>query len=71
MELLTEERHFDEHTWKAFAAEHELLDMEQVIVTPHVAFNSSEAKREITETTVQNIEAVLAGTPQNLVKLAS
>lgn len=71
MELLTEEKHFDEHTWKAFAAEHELLDMDQVIVTPHVAFNSVEAKREITETTVNNIMAASAGEPQNEVKVAS
>jgi len=71
MELLTEEKHYDEHTWKTFAAEHELLDLEQVIVTPHVAFNSIEAKREITETTVSNIMAAVGGTPQNEVKVAA
>jgi D-lactate dehydrogenase len=69
MELLTDERHFDEHTWKAFAAEHELLDMENAIITPHVAFNSVEAKREITETTVENIKASLLGEPKNIVAL--
>lgn len=67
MELLQDGTAYDDETWKAFAAEHELLDLEQVIVTPHVAFNSREAKREITETTAANIAAALAGEPQNTV----
>ena len=51
--------------WRAFVADHELIDHERVIVTPHLAFNTKEAKREITETTAQNITAALAGDPQH------
>lgn len=47
--------------WRAFVADHELIDHERVIVTPHLAFNTKEAKREITETTVENITSGLAG----------
>lgn len=56
-------------TWRAFAAEHELLDMPNVIMTPHMAFNTKEAKREITDTTCANVRAALAHTPQNLVSV--
>jgi D-lactate dehydrogenase len=70
MKLLDPATKFDEHVWRAFAAEHELLDMPNVIITPHMAFNTVEAKREITETTVQNINAAVVGTPQNVVTLA-
>lgn len=51
--------------WRAFVADHELIDHERVIVTPHLAFNTKEAKREITETTVQNIQSGLAGEVEN------
>lgn len=61
----------DEATWKAFAAEHELLDLPNVIMTPHMAFNTKEAKREITDTAVSNIVAVINGAPENLVKVTT
>ena len=64
MELLDEGKDITEESWKAFAAEHELLDLPNVIVTPHVAFNSIEAKREITETTAANIRGAFDGSPQ-------
>jgi len=44
---------------------HALIDMPQVVVTPHIAFNSHEAKREILQTTIENIERFIAGSPQN------
>lgn len=69
MQLLDEEAKPNEDAWRAFAAEHELLQMENVIVTPHLAFNSVEAKREITETTTANIAQALAGEPQNEVSV--
>lgn len=64
MELLDEGTDVATETWKAFAANHALLDMPNVIVTPHVAFNSIEAKREITQTTAENILKAFAGSPQ-------
>ncbi len=44
-----------------------LLRMPNVVVTPHSAFNTREAMGRIVETTVANIRAFAAGTPQNLV----
>jgi D-lactate dehydrogenase len=58
----------DVEIWRTFAAEHELLDMPNVIMTPHMAFNTKEAKREITDTTCGNILAAINGQPTNLVK---
>lgn len=45
-----------------------LIDMPQVIVTPHIAFYSKEAEKEITKTTIQNIKGFFDNQPQNLVK---
>ena len=45
-----------------------LLDMPQVVVTPHIAFCSKEAKTEIQKTTVENIKSFISGSPQNLVR---
>ncbi len=44
---------------------HVLLTKENVIITPHNAFNSNEALQEILETTVSNITAFVAGKPIN------
>lgn len=68
MKLLDTENQPDEAVWRAFAAEHELLDMESVIMTPHMAFDTKEAKREIINTTIENINAALAGEPVREVK---
>ena len=38
--------------WQTLVADHALLDMPNVIVTPHIAFNTVEAKREITDITL-------------------
>ena len=46
---------------------HVLLTRDDVVITPHNAFNSKEAVEEILETTVFNIKNFLAGSPQNLV----
>lgn len=61
---LIDGKDIDIAVWRAFAAEHELLDMPNVIITPHMAFNTKEAKREITETTTTNIKESLVGTPK-------
>ena len=47
-----------------------LLRRHNVLITPHIAFNSQEALHRILETTVANIHAFLAGHPQNTVKVA-
>ncbi|MDP3724470.1 MAG: hydroxyacid dehydrogenase [bacterium] len=46
---------------------HVLLTKENVIITPHNAFNSREALQEILQTTVGNITSFLAGQPVNLI----
>ena len=56
--------------WQTLVADHALLDMPNVIVTPHIAFNTVEAKREITDITVGNIQACIAGAPRNIVTYA-
>jgi D-lactate dehydrogenase len=43
--------------------QHVLLSMDNVLITPHNAFNSTEALRRILETTVDNIRAFEAGKP--------
>ncbi len=46
---------------------YQLLAMPNVVVTPHNAFNTSEALQRILDTTVANIKAFAVGKPTNLV----
>jgi D-lactate dehydrogenase len=46
---------------------HLLLRRENVVITPHNAFNSDEALRRILDTTVENVQGFLAGEPVNRV----
>lgn len=46
-----------------------LLEKENVIITPHNAFNTVESEQRILATTVKNITAFESGSPQNLVTL--
>lgn len=46
---------------------HVLLTRDDVVITPHNAFNSKEAVEEILRTTVTNIKNYLNNAPQNLV----
>ena len=48
--------------------EHMLLSHENVLITPHNAFNSQEALERILQTTVENIEGFLAGKPRNALR---
>jgi D-lactate dehydrogenase len=45
-----------------------MLNLPNVVMTPHVAFDTREAEMRIMQTTVDNIKAFVAGTPINLVK---
>ena len=44
-----------------------LMDKENVVITPHNAFNSKEALERILETTVENISAFGKNKPINIV----
>ncbi len=68
LKLVDSREELNMQIWRAFAAEHELLDMQNVIMTPHMAFNTKEAKREITETTLENITSWQAGATKYVVK---
>ncbi len=54
--------------YKIIVEDQVLIDMPQVIVTPHIAFYSKEAESEITKTTIENINGFVSGNLQNLVK---
>jgi D-lactate dehydrogenase len=56
-----------EHDLESLLANHALLRLNNVIITPHNAFNTREAVGRITETTYENIHGFLDGKPINLV----
>lgn len=47
---------------------HSLLNRDNVVITPHIAFNSREAVQRILEATIENVRAFTRGTPQSLVR---
>lgn len=47
--------------------DHILIDLPNVIITPHMAFYTKEAEESIMETTVNNIKSALSGNPLNIV----
>ena len=47
---------------------HELMQMPNVIITPHIAFYTKEAVASILQTTVENIKAFVSGNAINLVQ---
>jgi D-lactate dehydrogenase len=64
-ELLS--KHFDEGKLRSVVRNHILLKRDDVIITPHIAFNSREAVERILTTTLDNIAGFLEGTPRNRV----
>jgi D-lactate dehydrogenase len=62
------EGHPNEDQLKTVLADHELMKMDNVIITPHNAFNTKEALLRILDTTVENIVGFSKGTPVNIVK---
>ncbi|EKV32293.1 D-lactate dehydrogenase [Caenispirillum salinarum AK4] len=55
-----------EHDLSKLLAGHALLRLNNVVITPHNAFNTREAVQRILDTTRENIEGFIAGKPQNL-----
>lgn len=54
-----------QHDLTTMLADHILLAHPRVIITPHNAFNSHESVQRILSTTIENIQAYLAGKPVN------
>jgi D-lactate dehydrogenase len=57
----------DEYDKTALLADHILLRLSNVVITPHSAFNTREAIQRILDTTVENIGAFVLGAKQNVV----
>ena len=57
----------ERHDLNSLLANHLLVHMRNVIVTPHSAFNTREAVRRIADTTRENIVAFSRGEPANVV----
>ena len=51
--------HPEEHNLKAVIADHVLMEMPNVIVTPHNAFNTKEALMRILDTDIENIKSFI------------
>lgn len=69
-ELIKEEREllskdFPADKMKSLLRNHILMKRDDVVVTPHIAFNSREAVQRILETTAENIIGYLEGKPRN------
>ncbi len=56
-----------EQTLRQLVQAHLLLRRENVVFTPHIAFNSQEAVQRILDVTLENLKAFLQGAPQNVV----
>jgi D-lactate dehydrogenase len=75
-ELLTEDRRLlalerDQEALRRLVENQLLAGREDVVVTPHIGFDSAEAVQRILDVTAGNVAAFLAGRPENLVKLPS
>ena len=71
-ELVKEERQllskdFPKEKLATVLKNHILLHRENVVITPHIAFDSREALARILETTVTNVMSYVRGAPVNLV----
>ncbi|MCS6789058.1 MAG: hydroxyacid dehydrogenase [Patescibacteria group bacterium] len=65
-ELFTlKNRHPNEAELKTIIANHILMKMPNVLITPHNAFNSQEALERILNITIENILSFINGAPQN------
>lgn len=65
--LIKDQMSKEEYKYKKILENHLLINLPQVIVTPHMAFYTKEAEQSILETTVQNIKSALSGKPENIV----
>lgn len=67
LDVLEEEDNLQNAASKTAEENRYLIAHPRVIVTPHMAFNTTEAVERILHTTIENIQQFGAGTPSNLV----
>ena len=53
---------------RGLLASHVLLQMPNVVVTPHIAYNTADAMARIVEATAENVRAFARGAPRNVVR---
>jgi D-lactate dehydrogenase len=56
-----------QHNLEVLLADHILLRLRNVYITPHSAFNTREAVGRILDTTIENIRSFARGEPANIV----
>jgi D-lactate dehydrogenase len=66
-EIFRGERQDTNAELRALLASHVLLRFPNVIVTPHIAYDTEDALRRILDTSIANIRAFAQGRPQNVV----
>jgi phosphoglycerate dehydrogenase-like enzyme len=67
LEIMTN-GHPNEQTMKTVLADHELMQMDNVVITPHMGAQTREAFQRILDTTATNILAFANGKPENVVE---
>jgi D-lactate dehydrogenase len=68
MQLLEKENNIHKEQLKTLLEDHILMQHPQVLITPHMAFYTKEAKAEIARITLENIASFIEGEPKNLIK---
>jgi D-lactate dehydrogenase len=66
--LLVKGKIIESEKLKTTLLNHIFIDLDNVIVSPHNAFNTEEALESIVAMTIDNIDGYLKGKPINLVK---
>ncbi len=66
--LASEQKSTRVQDYKTLLEDRVLIEMPNVIITPHIAFYSKEAEMEIIKTTIENIKGFISGNPINLIK---
>lgn len=65
IELKYDMDYLDKYAIKQILLNHEITKLENVVVTPHIAYDTKEAKKRIQEITFDNIESYFAGKLKN------
>jgi D-lactate dehydrogenase len=69
IEILSDENKREKvKDYKTLLEDRVLIEMPNVIITPHIAFYSKEAEGEIIKITIENIKGFISNASQNLVK---